>query len=133
MRTIGLSQLLQCLQNFAERILLNHFNEFIQKEKNLNNTYFGYQKHNKSTEAEALHLIEELQENYDRLKISVPLFIDLAKGFESISHEIFLKRLKRTVFQKVQLIYLLFFSKTDSSMLELLLFTKNGRKHRVRF
>ena len=118
---------------FFDCILLNQFNEFIQKEKILNNTYFGYQKHNKSTEAEALHFIEALQENYDRLKISIPFFIDLAKGFKSISHEIFLKRLKRTVFQKVQLIYLLYFSKTDSSMLRLLLFTQNGRQHRVRF
>ena len=55
-----------------------------------------------STDA-VLKLIEALQENYDKLRISVAVFIDLAKAFNSISHEIS-KRLKLTVFQKVQLI-----------------------------
>ena len=41
-----------------------------------------------------LHLIEALQENYDNLKISVAVFIDLAKAFNSISHEIFLKKIE---------------------------------------
>ena len=72
-----------------ERILLNQVNEFIQKEKILNGTQFGFQKHKSSTDA-VLHLIEALQENYDNLKISVAVFIDLAKAFNSISHEIFL-------------------------------------------
>ena len=99
-----------------ERILLNQVNEFIQKEKILNGTQFGFQKHKSSTDA-VLHLIEALQENYDNLKISVAVFIDLAKAFISISHEIFLKKLKLTVFQRVQLNYLLHFLKTDSSVL----------------
>ena len=81
-----------------ERILLNQVNEFIQKEKILNGTQFGFQKHKSSTDA-VLHLIEALQEVYDNLKISVAVFIDLAKAFNSISHEIFLKKLKLTVFQ----------------------------------
>ena len=75
------------------RILLNQVNEFIQKEKILNGTEFGFQKHNSSTCA-VLHLIEALQENYDNLKISVAVFIDLAKTFNSISHEIFLKKIE---------------------------------------
>ena len=41
-----------------------------------------------------LHLIEALQENYDNLKISVAVFIDLAKAFNSISHEIFFKKIE---------------------------------------
>ena len=76
-----------------ERILLNRVNEFIQKEKILNNTQFGFQKHKSSTDA-VIHLIEALQENYDNLKISVAVFIDLAKVFNSISHEIFLKKVE---------------------------------------
>ena len=76
-----------------ERILLNQVNEFMQKEKILNGTQFGFQKHKSSTDA-VLHLIEALQENYDNLKISVAVFIDLAKAFNSISHEIFLKKIE---------------------------------------
>ena len=99
-----------------EPILLNQVNEFMQKEKILNGTQFGFQKHKSSTDA-VLHLIKALQENYDNLKISVAVFIDLAKAFNSISHEIFSKKLKLTVFQRVQLNYLLHFLKTDSSVL----------------
>ena len=50
-----------------ERILLNQVNEFMQKEKILNGTQFGFQKHKSSTDA-VLHLIEALQENYDNSK-----------------------------------------------------------------
>ena len=76
-----------------ERILLNQVNEFIQKEKILNGTQFGFQKHKSYTDA-VLHLIEALQENYDNLKISVAVFIDLAKAFNSISHEICVKKIE---------------------------------------
>ena len=76
-----------------ERILLNQVNEFMQKEEILNGTQFGFQKHKSSTDA-VLHLIEALQENYDNLKISVAVFIDLAKAFISKSHEIFLKTIE---------------------------------------
>ena len=75
-----------------KRILLNQVNEFMQKEKILNGTQFGFQKHKSSTDA-VLHLIEALQENYDNLKVSVAVFINLAKAFNSISHEIFLKKI----------------------------------------
>ena len=76
-----------------ERILLNQVNKFIQKEKILNGTQFGFQKHKSSTDA-VLHLIEALQENYDNLKFSVAVFFDLAKAFNSISHKIFLKKIE---------------------------------------
>ena len=59
----------------------------------MNGTQFGFQKHKSSTDA-VLHLIGALQENYDNLKISVSVFIDLAKAFNSISHKIFLKKIE---------------------------------------
>ena len=64
-----------------ERTLLNQVNNFIQKEKILNGAQFGFQKYKSFTDA-VLHLIEALQENYDNLKISVAVFIDLAKAID---------------------------------------------------
>ena len=75
-----------------ERILLNQVNKFIQKEKTWT-VHFGFPNCKSSTDA-VLHLIETLQEKYDNLKISVVVFIDLAKSFYSISHEIFLKKIE---------------------------------------
>ena len=64
-----------------------------KKNKILNGTQFGFQKHKTFTDA-VLHLIEALQDNYDNLKISVAVFIDLVKAFNSMSHEIFLKKIE---------------------------------------
>ena len=57
----------------------------------MNGTQFGFQKHKSSSDT-VLHLIEELQESNDTLKISVPVFIALAKTF-SKKHEVFLKKI----------------------------------------
>ena len=76
-----------------ERLLLNQVNKFIQNEKILNGTQFGFQTHKSSTDA-VLHLIEALQENYDNLTISVAVFFYLAKAFYSISNKIFLKKIE---------------------------------------
>ena len=57
-----------------ERILLNQVNEFIQKEKILNGTQFGFQKHKSSTDA-VLHLFEALQANYDNLKFQLQFLL----------------------------------------------------------
>ena len=59
----------------------------------MNGIQFGFQKHKSSTDA-VLHLIEALQENYDKFKISVAVFIDLAKAFNLISYEIFSQKIE---------------------------------------
>ena len=48
----------------------------------------------KSSTDAVLLLIETLQENYDNFKISVAVFIDLAKAFNSLSREIFFKKIE---------------------------------------
>ena len=76
-----------------ERILLNYVNEFLQKETILNDTQFGYQINKSSTDA-VLQLFEALQENNDKLKISIAVFVDLAKAFNSISRKIFFQKIE---------------------------------------
>ena len=90
-----------------ERILLNQVNQFKQKENILNGTQFGFQKHKYSTDA-VLHLIEALQ-NYENLKISVAVFIDLVKAFNSTSHEIFPKKIEAYGFSESAVDFLLLF------------------------
>ena len=66
----------------------------------MNGTQFAFQKHKSSIDA-VLLLIEVLQENCDNLKISVAVFIDLAKAFNSISHEIFLQKIEAYGFSEI--------------------------------
>ena len=68
-------------------------------EKIFNCIQFGFQKHRSSTNA-ALQMIEALQENYDNLKLSGAVFIDIAKAFNSISHKIFLKKIEAYAFSE---------------------------------
>ena len=91
MKTIGLSQLLQCLKNSLSKYFSISLTTFYKKK--LNGTQFEFQKERSSTDA-VLHLIEALRENYDHLQISVAVFMDLAKAFNSRSHEIFLKKIE---------------------------------------
>ena len=65
----------------------------------MNGTQIGFQKHKSSTDA-VLRLIEEKQENFVYLKISVVVFIDLVKTFNSISHGIFLKKIEAYSFSE---------------------------------
>ena len=80
MRTIGLSQCLQWLENFLSVYFSILLTKLYKKKKTLNGPQFGFQKHKSSIDA-VLHLIEALQENYDKLSVSVAVFIDLAKAF----------------------------------------------------
>ena len=65
-----------------ERILFSQVNELIPKEKILNGTKFGFQKHSSSTDA-VLHLIEALHKNYHILNFSIAVVVDLPKAFNS--------------------------------------------------
>ena len=71
--------------------------DFIDKHKNLNKVQFGIQK--KSATDAVLKLVETVSSNLDQ-KETVAIFPDLVKAFNSISHNIFLKKLKCMVFPR---------------------------------
>ena len=64
--------------------------ELIGKHKIINKEQFGFQKKKSATDA-ILELVETVSANLDQSKETVAIFLDLAKAFNSISHNIFLK------------------------------------------
>ena len=64
--------------------------EFIDKHKIINKEQFGFQKKKSAADA-VLELVETVSANLDQRKETVAIFLDLAKAFNSISHNIFLK------------------------------------------
>ena len=74
-----------------ERLLLNQMMEFIDKHKTINKEQFGFQKKKSATNS-VLELVETISANLDQSKETVAIFLDLAKAFNSISHNIFLKK-----------------------------------------
>ena len=73
-----------------ERLLLNQLVDYLEKFALLNKKQFGFQPR-KSTTVAVLYLAEKIIGNMDDNDTGA-VFLDLAKAFYSISHEIFLKR-----------------------------------------
>ena len=81
-----------------ERLLLTHITDFIDKHKILNKEPCGFQK--KSATDAVLELVETISSNLDQSKETVAIFLDLAKAFNSILHNIFLKKIETNVFSQ---------------------------------
>ena len=73
-----------------ERLLLNQLLEYLEKFALLNKKQFGFQCRKSSTDA-VLYFIEKILGNMQDNDTGA-VFLDLAKAFNSISHEIFLKK-----------------------------------------
>ena len=74
-----------------ERLLLNQLVEYLEKFALLNKKEFGFQSRKSSTDA-VLYFIEKIIENLKNNNDTDAVFLDLAKAFNSISHEIFFKK-----------------------------------------
>ena len=69
-----------------EMLLFNQLVEYLENFAILNKNQFGFQSRKSSTDA-VLYFIKKLKGNMEDA-----VFLDLAKAFNSISHEIFLKK-----------------------------------------
>ena len=67
--------------------------KFIDKHKLINKEQFGFQKKKSATDA-VLELFETVWANLDQSKETVAIFLYLAKAFNSISHNIFFKKIE---------------------------------------
>ena len=71
--------------------LLNHLVEYLEKYALLNRKQFGFQSRKLSTDA-LLYFTEKMLGNMEDNRDTGSIFFNLAKAFNLISHEIFLKK-----------------------------------------
>ena len=85
--------LLSQFSKILEKLFNNRLDTFLEKNEILVDGQYGFRKA-RSTSMAITHLIEELTNANEEKKITVGVFIDLKKAFDTIDHTLLLRKLK---------------------------------------
>ena len=86
--------LLPVLSKLLEKIVATQLMLFLEENKLLANSQHGFRS-NLSTETALMKVNEHIYENIDKQKISLLLLLDLSKAFDSVSHDILLRKCRQ--------------------------------------
>ena len=75
-----------------EKILYNNISKFLDRNGSIHENQFGFRKGH-STNHAIITLIDKITKSVDNGDIAINIFIDLKKAFDTVSHEILLKKL----------------------------------------
>ncbi len=84
--------LLNTFSKIYEKVILNRLDDFLNKHKILYEGQFGFRK-NHSTQLAIISYLDHITAALDKNEHSISLFIDLSKAFDTINHNILLKKL----------------------------------------
>ena len=85
---------LPVFSKILERIIYNKVNDFFTTNNLFYEKQFGFQK-NKSTEHAILHLTNDVIKSFEKGQFTIGVFIDLSKAFDTVDHEILIKKIER--------------------------------------
>ena len=83
---------LSCFSKIFERVMYNRLYSFLVENDILYNKQFGFQKEH-STEHAVLQLTNQILQSFNQDKFTIGVFIDLSKAFDTVDHNILLKKL----------------------------------------
>lgn len=86
--------LISNLAKIVEKCLYRRIIRFINEHNIISNKQFGFRQ-NKSTEDALKEFTETIYENIDKKMPTLSIFVDLAKAFDTLDHNILLKKLER--------------------------------------
>ena len=84
--------LLPVFAKIFEKILERNMTKFLNKNDIITPSQFGF-RINSSTELAITTLFDKLLNNLNENKVTLLLFLDLRKAFDSVSHQLLLKKL----------------------------------------
>ena len=85
--------LLSAISKVFERIVFNQLYKYMDSNSLFLNSQYGFRK-NHSTEYAALEFVDRIAKDIEAKKVPLSVFIDLSKAFDTLDHEILLKKLK---------------------------------------
>ena len=83
---------LSCFSKILERIMYNRLYSFLVENNILYDKQFGFQKEH-STEHAILQLTNQILQSFNQDEFTIGVFIDLSKAFDTVDHNILLKKL----------------------------------------
>ena len=83
---------LPCFSKILERIMYNRLYSFLLDNNILYDKQFGFQKEH-STEHAILQLTNQILQSFEQNKLTIGIFIDLSKAFDTVNHNILLRKL----------------------------------------
>ena len=84
---------LPCFSKILERLMYNRLYKHLSSSKIFYPKQFSFQKVH-STDNALLQLIAQVYESFEPNEYAIGVFIDLSKGFDTVDHNILLKKLE---------------------------------------
>ena len=84
--------LLSSLSKICDKVVLNQFTDYLLKHKVLTKHQSGNRKW-RSTETLNIAVTDTLLEAIDKKQLSIIIFLDLSKAFDSVQHNILLNKI----------------------------------------
>lgn len=117
--------LLNCFSKIFEKLIYKQMIKFIEKHKILYINQFGFRKGYSTTMA-LIEVVEEIKIAIDKGEYAIGIFLDIQKAFDSIDHNILLKKLDHYGFRGHSQIFLKSYLSNRSQYTEV-----NGSKSKI--